>query len=47
MKAFNTELADTLQLMSGSLSAGLSLAQSVDTVVREGRSPIAGEFSGC
>ena len=30
--------------MSGSLSAGLSLAQSVDTVVREGQEPIAGEF---
>jgi tight adherence protein B len=30
--------------MSGSLSAGLSLAQSVDTVVREGTEPIASEF---
>ena len=37
-------MPDTLQLMSGSLSAGLSLAQSVDTVVREGQEPIAGEF---
>ena len=44
LKAFNQGLADTLQLMSGSLSAGLSLAQSVDTVVREGQEPIAGEF---
>jgi tight adherence protein B len=44
LKAFNSGLADTLQLMSGSLSAGLSLAQSVDTVVREGNEPIAGEF---
>ena len=44
LKAFNPGLADTLQLMSGSLSAGLSLAQSVDTVVREGNEPIAGEF---
>ena len=43
-KAFNSGLPDTLQLMSGSLSAGLSLAQSVDTVVREGTEPIAGEF---
>ena len=33
--------ADTLQLMSGSLSAGLSLAQSIDTIVREGTEPIA------
>ena len=30
--------------MSGSLSAGLSLQQSLDTVVREGVDPIAGEF---
>jgi len=30
--------------MSGALSAGLSLAQSVDTVVREGPEPIASEF---
>ena len=44
VKAFKYSLADTLQLMSGSLSAGLSLAQSVDTVVREGQDPIAGEF---
>ena len=44
MKAFKYSLADTLQLMAGSLSAGLSLAQSVDTVVREGQDPIAGEF---
>ena len=44
LKAFDGQLADTLQLMSGSLSAGLSLAQSADTVVREGTEPIAGEF---
>lgn len=44
LKTFNSQLADTLQLMSGSLSAGLSLAQSADTVVREGNDPIAGEF---
>lgn len=43
-KSFNTCLPDTLQLMSGSLSAGLSLAQSVDTVVNEGPEPIASEF---
>jgi tight adherence protein B len=30
--------------MSGALSAGLSLAQSVDTVVREGSEPISSEF---
>ena len=44
VKAFNGQLADTLQLMAGSLSAGLSLAQSADTVVREGTDPIASEF---
>ena len=44
VKAFNGQLADTLQLMAGSLSAGLSLAQSADTVVREGTDPIATEF---
>lgn len=43
-KAFNESLPDTLQLMSGSLAAGLSLAQAVDTVVREGSDPIASEF---
>jgi tight adherence protein B len=43
-KAFNTALPDTLQLMSGSLSAGLSLAQSIDTIVSQGAEPIASEF---
>jgi tight adherence protein B len=42
--AFNAGLADTLQLISGSLSAGMSLAQSLDAVVNEGNEPIAGEF---
>jgi tight adherence protein B len=44
LSAFTNQLADTLQLMAGSLSAGLSLAQSVDTVVREGTDPMAAEF---
>jgi tight adherence protein B len=43
-KAFSRSLPDTLQLMSGSLAAGLSLAQSIDTIVREGSEPIASEF---
>ena len=43
-KAFNTQLPDTLQLMSGSLAAGLSLAQSVDTIVREGVEPVSSEY---
>jgi tight adherence protein B len=44
LSAFNAGLADTLQLMSGSLSAGLSLAQSLDTIVREGSEPITSEY---
>ncbi len=44
LKAFNSSLPDTLQLMAGSLQAGLSLAQSVDTIVNEGTEPISGEF---
>jgi len=43
-KRFERSLPDTLQLMSGSLAAGLSLAQSVDTIVREGSEPITSEF---
>jgi tight adherence protein B len=44
LRAFNSQLAETLQLLAGSLQAGLSLAQGIDTVVREGSDPIAGEF---
>ena len=43
-KKFNAALPDTLQLMSGSLAAGLSLSQSVDTIVREGTEPVSSEF---
>lgn len=43
-KRFNATLPDTLQLLAGSISAGLSLSQAVDTVVREGQQPVAGEF---
>jgi tight adherence protein B len=43
-KAFNSSLPDTLQRMSGSLAAGLSLAQSIDTIVREGSEPMSSEF---
>ncbi len=43
-KAFGASLPETLQLMSGSLAAGLSLAQSVDTIVREGTEPVSSEF---
>jgi len=43
-RAFDTALPEVLQLLAGALSAGLSLAQAVDTVVREGPEPIASEF---
>lgn len=43
-KAFDAQLPQTLQLVGGALSAGLSLAQAVDTVVNEGAEPIASEF---
>lgn len=43
--AFLAQLPDTLQLMAGSLAAGYSLPQAIDTVVREGQQPIAGEFN--
>lgn len=43
-RAFDAALPDVLQLLAGALSAGLSLAQAVDTVVREGPEPIASEF---
>jgi tight adherence protein B len=44
IRAFNSQLAEGLQLMSGGLKAGLSMAQAVDTIVREGTEPMAGEF---
>jgi tight adherence protein B len=43
--AFLAQLPDTLQLISGSLSAGYSLPQAMDAVVREGTQPITGEFN--
>ena len=44
LKAFNAQLAPTLQLLAGSMQAGLSIAQGMDTIVREGAEPVAGEF---
>src|SRR5699024_304356 len=43
LAAFDSGLSDTLQLLAGSLTAGLSLTQAIDTVVREGNEPIASE----
>ncbi|WP_299923947.1 type II secretion system F family protein [uncultured Nocardioides sp.] len=44
LNRFNANLAQSLGLIAGGLQAGLSLPQAVDTVVREGNEPIAGEF---
>ena len=43
-RAFLAALPDSLQLMAGGLSSGYSLPQALDTVVREGSQPIAGEL---
>src|SRR4029078_364874 len=43
LKPFNSQLAATLQLMAGSLQAGLSLPQGMDTIVREGAEPMSTE----
>lgn len=42
--AFQSSLADTLQLMAGSLSAGYSVLQALDTVARESDGPMAQEL---
>jgi tight adherence protein B len=44
LKAFNNQLADTIQLMSNSLRSGLSLVQSMEMISREGEPPISDEF---
>jgi tight adherence protein B len=41
---FLSQMPDTLQLLAGSLTAGYSLPQAVDAVVREGSQPISTEF---
>lgn len=43
--AFLNQLPDTLQLIAGSLQAGYSLPQALDTVVREGAPPMSHEFN--
>lgn len=43
--AFLAQLPDTLQLIAGSLSAGYSMPQAMDTVVREGSQPVSAEFN--
>ncbi len=43
--AFAQALPDTLQLLAGSLAAGYSLPQGVDSVVRESTGPMAAELN--
>jgi tight adherence protein B len=43
--AFLAQLPDTLQMLAGSLQAGYSLPQALDTVVREGQPPMSVEFN--
>lgn len=43
-KAFADKLPDALQMTAGSLSAGYSLAQALDGLVREGSEPMATEI---
>ena len=43
-KAFEDKLPDSLQMAAGSLTAGYSLAQALDGLVREGSEPMATEI---
>jgi len=43
-RQFVDQLAETLQLLTGSLRAGNGLTQAIDTVARESESPTADEF---
>jgi tight adherence protein B len=45
LKAFNSELADTIMLLANSLRAGSSFLQAVEMIVRETRPPISTEFA--
>lgn len=42
--AFDAQLADSLQLLAGSLRAGYSVPQAFDAMVREGEEPMTTEF---
>jgi tight adherence protein B len=44
LKAFNNQLADTIDLMGNSLRSGLSLVQSMEMISREGEPPVSDEF---
>ena len=45
LKAFNTNLADTITLIANALRAGSSFLQAIELVVRETRPPISTEFA--
>src|SRR3989454_9081329 len=44
LKKFNSQLGDTLTLLSNALKAGYSFAQAIDTVAKNAVPPIADEF---
>lgn len=44
LAAFASQLPETLTMIANSLSAGLSVGQAIDTVVRDGQEPVAGEL---
>ncbi len=44
LAAFGAQLPETLTIIANSLTAGLSVGQAIDTVVRDGQDPIAGEL---
>ncbi|MGB0100931.1 MAG: type II secretion system F family protein, partial [Nocardioides sp.] len=44
LAAFGAQLPETLTMIANSLSAGLSVPQAIDTVVRDGQEPMAGEL---
>jgi tight adherence protein B len=44
-RRFLSQLPDTLLLLAGSLQAGYSLPQALDTVVRQGEPPMSAEFN--
>ena len=45
LKAFNSNLADTIMLLANALRAGSSFLQAVEMIVRETRPPISTEFA--
>lgn len=45
LKAFNSDLSDTIMLLANSLRAGSSFLQAVEMIVRESRPPISTEFA--